>query len=73
MDRLTLIFCASLITASAAFAALPWRGMNWDAAEGYAEASEAPALVPKVEVAAVPICAGRLIKAVAVAAPDFAR
>lgn len=73
MNRLTLIFSASVITASLAFAALPWRAMNSAAAEGYSEASDAPPGARGDDVAALPICPGPATNPANVAAADIAR
>jgi len=73
LDRLTLIFTASIIAASLAFAALPWRSMNSAAAAGYAETGEAANPAPHADIAALAICPGRATIAAAVAAMDLAR
>jgi hypothetical protein len=70
LDRLTLIFSASVIAASVAFAALPWRSMNSAAAEGYAQASEAQPIAPVDNVASARICPGRAVIPANVAAAD---
>jgi hypothetical protein len=73
LDRLTLIFSASIIAASLAFAALPWRSMNSAAAAGYAETTEPANLAPRVDIAAIAMCPGRAAMAANVAAVDLAR
>jgi hypothetical protein len=73
LDRLTLIFSASVIAASLAFAALPWRAMNSAAAEGYSEAPEAALVASSRDVGALPICYGRMANPANVATADIAR
>jgi len=70
LDRLTLIFSASVIAASVAFAALPWRSMNSGAAEGYAQASEAPPIASVDNVGSARMCLGRAAMPANVAAAD---
>jgi hypothetical protein len=73
LDRLTLIFSTSIILASLAFAALPWRAMNSAEAAGYAESNEPASPAPRANVAALAICPGRAAMAANVAAADLAK